>query len=480
MKLSANENNIETLDVDAIIIGKYEGLESGGAFSRLKDRFEDILNLGDFEGKKKQKTLLYNMPGINAKRVVLVGLGKKEDADDETVRIASAKGVKKLRKLGAKTVAIEALNEDGQSTAEGVILGLYEFDELKQKKNDEKKELEEVIFTGTSDQTENWKQGLTIGEAQNQARRLAELPANIATPSYFTEHTKTMFEGVDNISILVHDEKWAEEKKMGAFLSVTRGSDEPAKFLEIRYTGGDDGDQPLIIVGKGITFDTGGISLKPSSGMGAMRGDCGGAAATIGTLLGIAKLQLPLNVIGLTPLTENMPSGRATKPSDVVFASNGKSIEVENTDAEGRLILSDALVYAETFKPHTVIDIATLTGAIGVALGKAFVGSFTRSDELWAEIEKAGMMTHERFWRMPLDKIYRKQIDSTIADMKNSGGRPGGASTAAMFLGEFIEMERWCHLDIAGVMASKKSAYKPKGMAGFPVRALIQFARNLS
>jgi len=214
--------------------------------------------------------------------------------------------------------------------------------------------------------------------------------------------------------------------------------------------------------------------------MGTMRGDCGGAAAMICIVLGIAKLGIPINVIGLSPLTENMPSGKATKPSDVVFASNGKSIEIDNTDAEGRLVLADALVYADSFNPHTVIDMATLTGAIGIALGIHFTGTFTNNDDLWNEINKAGDETWERFWRMPLASEYRRHMDSDLADIKNVGGRLGGACNAAIFLNEFVNCKRWAHLDVAATALpnSRDSTYVPSGMTGVPVRAMLQLARN--
>ena len=211
-----------------------------------------------------------------------------------------------------------------------------------------------------------------------------------------------------------------------------------------------------------------------------MRTDCTGAASVIGILYAVAKLKLNVNAIALAPLTENMPSAKATRPSDVIFASNGKSIEIDNTDAEGRMILSDGLVYAETFNPHTVVDIATLTGSMERALGDIYTGAYTRSDELWSELETAGLATHERFWRMPLDPEYRKKLKSKLADMKNVGGAKGGANIAAMFLSEFISVYRWAHLDIAGFMNVKKSGYLPDGVPGIPVRAMIQFVRNLN
>lgn len=464
---------IESLDVEGIILGFFED-ENHLSFT---DKIQDILDLGDFSGKFKQKLILYNVSGVISKRVLLVGLGAKERVTREKVRVMASLGSRAFRDLGLKKIAIEGLNGDAKSTAEGVVLGLYRFDELKTIDVDKLKTLDEITYVG--DAEEEWIEGIELATGENHARRLAELPSNYATPTYVSEHAKELLKNIENTEVEIHDEKWARKKNMGSFLSVADGSERPAKFLEMRYNGGSDEDKPLVLVGKGITFDSGGISLKPSAGMGNMRGDMGGAAAVIGAMYAISKNKIPINVIGLTPLTENMPSGRATNPSDVVTASNGKTIQVDNTDAEGRLILADALVYAETFDPHTVIDLATLTGAIGVALGNVYMGAFTRSDDLWKEIEEAGLYSHERFWRMPLDKLYKKQLKTPLADMNNVGGRAGGSCTAAMFLGEFIEMERWAHLDIAGVAwTNSVEDYQPKGMTGKPVRAIVALAEK--
>lgn len=473
MQSREETSTLQELEVDGVVVGVYDDLSA--QFGNLKD----YLKIGKFEGKSGQKRLLFNVDDFKSPMVAAVGLGKKDDLTEEDMRVAAANGVKLLRDNGAKTVGIASLG-NAKATAEGVFLGLYRFDELKTLNPEKRPSIEEVVFTGSPEEIEDWLEGKIIAEAQNLARRLGELPSNVATPTFFVEETIKAFKGVDNVKVKAYDKKWAEEQKMGAFLSVAKGSDEPAKFLVIEYEGAEKDQKPLAIVGKGITFDTGGISLKPSQNMGAMRGDCSGAAATIGSLLAIAKLGLNINAVGIAPLTENMPGGHATKPSDVVFASNGKSIEVENTDAEGRMILSDALVYAEkTYDPHTIVDIATLTGAMMIALGDHYIGAFTRSDELWQQLEKAGKKTGEPFWRMPLDKKYRKQIESSIADIKNTGGRPAGSITAAMFLAEFVERERWVHLDIAGMAwASAENGYKPKGNLGVPVRALIELARS--
>ena len=474
MKFNFSNKKINEINDEALVLGVFKD-----DISSKQDLIENvdlssILNLGDFTGKKKQLMLLYNVEGMETKRLLLVGLGKKEKFKSSIARSVSAIAAKNLRSKGLSSFSILQMGEFSRETAEGVILGLYTFDELKEKSTDNN-EIKNVTFIGDGD----FNTGIVISEAQVIARRLTELPANIATPTYVSEEIQKIFKSMDNTDIKIHEEKWALDRKMNSFLSVAAGSDQPAKFAEIKYYGTDKSEKPIILAGKGITFDTGGISLKGGAGMGLMRGDMGGAAAVIGILYAVSKLKLNINVIGLTPLTENMPSGKATKPSDVVFASNGKSIEIDNTDAEGRLILADALVYADEFKPHTVIDIATLTGAMGVALGQHYTGSFVRSDELWQELEHAGIQSDEKLWRMPLDKKYKKQLKSTLADLKNVGGRPAGSVTAAMFLSEFTETKRWAHLDIAGTAwVTSAGDITIKGMTGVPVRALTQFIIN--
>lgn len=305
-----------------------------------------------------------------------------------------------------------------------------------------------------------------------------ETPANHMTPTIFADTVKQRL-GAANVEVVVHDEAWAKEKKMGSFLSVTNGSNEPARFLELTYRGSQD-EQCVALVGKGITFDSGGISLKPSANMDQMRADMGGAANVVSTILALAQLKAPVHVKGFVPLCENMPSGTATKPGDVVYAMNGKSICVDNTDAEGRLILADALCYASTFNPKFILDIATLTGAIKVALGDCVSGVFSSNNKLWETIHEAGSQTGDRVWRMPLFKHYSDQMcDHNGYDLNNLGkGKGGGSCTAAAFLREFVPKGTpWLHVDIAGVMGdcSDQSYTGSKGMSGRPMRTLVEF-----
>ncbi|KAH9956886.1 cytosol aminopeptidase family, catalytic domain-containing protein [Russula dissimulans] len=447
----------------------------------------------------------YNTPrpdpgNIHATAVVSLGEGfdgKAPNARRELVRKAVGSSVKEVKGLGdgAKDIVVDA-SKDAHAAAVAAHLARYKFT-LKTsppssyKPGDEKTVTQELSFQPIQG-SEEWETGVVYADAQNFARTLMELPANLLTPTAFAERVKSEFANVPNTQITVHDEEWAAEKGMRTFLSVTKGTSEPAKLLEIYYNGAAKEDQPIAFVGKGITFDSGGISLKPPAGMKLMRADMGGAAAVVSAALAIAKLRLPVNLVVVTPLCENLPGPSANKPGDIIYAMNGKSIEIDNTDAEGRLILSDALYYTSTtYKPHTLIDVATLTGAIDVALGEIYSGVFSTSDSLWEELRAAGEAEHDRFWRMPLDEDYGPQIHSSNADLCNTGGKKGGSCTAALFLKSFVdgiepkagEVEaplRWAHIDIAGTMeATRPTPYLEKGMTGRPVRALVEWVKCL-
>ncbi|PWZ00296.1 putative cytosol aminopeptidase [Testicularia cyperi] len=451
----------------------------------------------------------------------------------ERVRLAAAKGVKAIRDLGAgpddkgdapveRTIALDAMNSP-HAAATGANLALWNCNHFKTRGKTPAfnkpanvqggKEITVVPAQGAADESAkkalkdsgdevqgavpalSWYTGEVYAHAQNWARELKETPANLMTPTIFCQRVTAAFKNVPNTSVIVHDEDWAREQRMGSFLSVAAGTDEPAKFLEIKYMGSPDNDAaPLSFVGKGITFDTGGISLKPGAGMKLMRADMGGAAAVVASTLAIAQLGIPINVVTVTPLTENMPSGKATKPGDIVVARNGLTIEVDNTDAEGRLVLADALTYvSEVYKPHTLIDVATLTGACVIALGDVYSAAFTEDDSLWNELRTAGEAESDPFWRMPLADVFLKQIQTSNSDLVNTGGRPAGSATAAIFLKQFVvglesrgsaaPTVRYSHLDIAGSMeatGTTANEYQPKGLTGRPVRALIEFARRLA
>ncbi|GAA5876625.1 hypothetical protein JCM8547_002424 [Rhodosporidiobolus lusitaniae] len=449
--------------------------------------------------------------------VVAIGVKQSErkggEAEENTLkeqaRKTAAVATHALKAASSKSFLIDPL-ASAHSAAVGATLASFVWN-LKTT-SDAKAKLEPVEIGLLGEKTEptlesekgkdgrialDWETGKVYGQAQNFARTLMELPANRMTPTIFCETAQKQFEGIEGVTMEAHDLQWAEEKKMGSFISVSRGSDEPLRFLELHYKGAANKDEaPLAFVGKGITFDSGGISLKPGAAMKEMRADMGGAATTLASAWAIAKLKIPINLVLCIPLTENMPSGKATKPGDIVVASNGVTIEVDNTDAEGRLALADALYYASsTYKPHTVVDVATLTGAMMIALGnQVLTGVFTNSDSLWSELDAAGNSERDRVWRMPLDEGYQSQINTTGMDLCNTGGRLGGACTAAIFLKRFVDglivdgtdnenqegLIRWAHMDIAGTMdlAGGDGGYNLKSMTGRPVRTLVEFARR--
>ncbi|PPQ93423.1 hypothetical protein CVT25_004495 [Psilocybe cyanescens] len=459
---------------------------------------------GDKPPKAGTVRTFYNTPASAVTSVSSLGDGfasKSTNLKRELVRKSVGNAVKELKALeGLNKVAVDA-SADPHAAAVAAHLALYNFTLKTSPPSRFNPNLKEPIPEKLSfkplQESKEWERGVIYAQSQNLARTLMELPANMMTPTLFCERVKKEFEGIPNVEIIVRDEAWALEKNMkllqNVFLSVTHGTSEPAKFLEIHYKGAaDKNEQPLAFVGKGITFDSGGISLKPGAGMKLMRGDMGGAATVVSSALAIAKLQLPVNLVVTTPLTENMPGPSATKPGDIFYAMNGKSVEVDNTDAEGRLVLSDAIYYTATeYKPHTLIDVATLTGAVVVALGEIFSGVYATSDELWDNLHTAGEIEHDRFWRMPLDDEYGPQIHSSNADLQNTGGKDAGSCTAALFLKPFAEgieakdgeepAMKWAHLDIAGSMeATRTTPYQNVGMTGRPVRALVEYVRRLT
>uniref|UniRef100_A0A8D0B9K4 Cytosol aminopeptidase n=1 Tax=Salvator merianae TaxID=96440 RepID=A0A8D0B9K4_SALMN len=494
------QKNIHNRSSDAkkgLVLGVFANEKEGGAplFTNAADAFDKLVcgklsELLAVSGPplKKGKTRTFHGMHQDFSSVVIVGLGKKAagvndyenwDEDKENIRTAIAVGCRQVQDLEIPYVEVDPCG-DAQAAAEGAVLGLFEYNELKTKK----KPLTEIQLHGR-DGTDAWQKGLIYAKAQNLARYLMEGPANHITPTRFAAIIEAKLKSVSsNVTVHARDQSWIEKQEMGSFLSVTKGSDEPPVFLEIHYTGSSDANEPpIVFVGKGITFDSGGISIKPSANMDAMRADMGGAATICSAIVAAAELKLPINLIGLTPLCENLPSGKANKPGDVVKAKNGKTIQVDNTDAEGRLVLADALCYAHNFNPKAIVDAATLTGAMDTALGSAATGVFTNSHKLWNLLFEASIVTGDRVWRMPLFDHYTKQVtESQLADLNNIGKyKSGGACTAAAFLKEFVTVPHWAHLDIAGVMGNKDEIpYLRKGMAGRPTRTLLEFATRLS
>ena len=372
-------------------------------------------------------------------------------------------------------------SEYGLAVTEGLILGLYKFDEH-HTKSETTSSFDVTLLAKSRSQfaaiSEGINKGKILAEATNNARTLGNQPANFMTPTLMAQNAESLADKY-NIECQIIEQDEAERLGMGSYLSVAHGSVEPPKFIILKYHGLPRRGNYLTLIGKGITFDTGGISLKPAAGMEAMKWDMSGAAVVINAIAAIAQLKPKINVMAIAPCTENMPSGSATKPGDVFYAMDGQSIEVANTDAEGRLVLADGIAYARKNGATRIIDVATLTGAMGIALGNVRVGGFSNNTRLWNEFENAPTTTGEKYWRLPLDKEYHDQIKSDVADIKNTGGRGAGSITAAKFLEAFAGDTPWIHLDIAGVMnITSTNGEWVKGMSGTPLRTLVQLALN--
>ncbi|KAL0484206.1 cytosol aminopeptidase [Acrasis kona] len=395
----------------------------------------------------------------------------------------AVKALKSDDRKSTKEIKLDALlaGEGYQrQVIEGAVLGTYDYILPDGEQFDSSlKKKPTITINPLTNKSNDWDKVVIYAESQILAATLCETPANLMTPTIFAETMRSKFDSIKNTSVQIHDREWASSLGMESFLTVAKGSDQEPKVLEVNYKGNPNSDQiDLILVGKGITFDSGGISIKPSSGMKDMKGDMGGAACTVSALHGIARLNLPINVISIAFLCENMPSGGAVKPGDVIRAMNKKSIEIDNTDAEGRLILADALCYASTKNPKIIVDCATLTGAVVVALGHAASGVYTNSQSLWQCIDESGQATNDYMWRMPLFKSkFMKQLKSHVAHLNNIGGRPAGSCTAATFLSEFVDfnhVQHWAHIDIAGTSQVSSE------MTGAPTRCLIELASNLN
>jgi leucyl aminopeptidase len=442
----------------------------------------EIIRRGDMEGKLGATLLLHNVRGTLADRVLLVGLGKERDFREREFRSAIRAAVRLLNETGSYE-AVVYLTEEKVKRREvawrvehAVVVAMeavYRFDQMKSQPADVRRPLRKLTLSvpQRSDLTAGEAaaaRGLAIAHGMDLARDLGNLPGNICTPTHLAERAQALAQEL-GFKCEVFDRAKLEELKMGSFLSVTNGSDQPPKFIVLEYFGGPKKQKPLVLVGKGITFDSGGISLKPGNDMDQMKFDMCGAASVLGAFRAVAELKAKVNLIGLVPTCENMPNGKATKPGDVVRSMSGQTIEVLNTDAEGRLILCDALTYAERYEPAAVVDIATLTGAMVIALGHVACGVFSNSDSLGRALLNAGEDAFDRGWQLPLWDDYQEALNSNFADFANIGGRAGGSITAACFLSKFAKKFDWAHLDIAGV-AWKEG--KEKGATGRPVPLL--------
>jgi len=457
--------------------------KSGGLISEL-------IGSRDFEAKPSQISVIYTRGTLPAKRLALVGLGKQKEFDLEKLRAAFASVMRHLRNMNIKEAATSInLNliprkkdQVAQAIVEGSLLGLYQYTPFKTVGREDLKEMEQLnIIADEKDFSlieSAIKKAQIITQAVYFARDLVSAPSNEMTPSVMAQKAREIARR-KNVSCKVLDKNKMKEMGMNALLGVAAGSVEEPKFIILEYAGGKKNMAPIALVGKGLTFDSGGISIKPADKMDEMKTDMSGGAAVMGAIMAAADLQLPLNIIGLVPATENLPGGSALKPGDILKSYSGKTIEVLNTDAEGRLILADALAYAAEFKPVAVIDVATLTGACIIALGDDVIGMLGTDDKLKKEINTAAQATGELVWELPLWESYQELIKSDIADYKNSGGRAAGTITAAAFLSKFAGDYPWVHLDIAGpAWTTKDKAYIPKGASGVTVRLLVEFLRG--
>ena len=458
---------------------------SAAADGAAEGRLAALIKRGDLEDKAGATLLVHDLPGVHAERVLLVSLGKHDEFGDKAYRDALAAAAKAISAGPAKdaVVALADAELSGrdmawrlQQAARILADGAYRFDALKSDKKTRKergaKKLCLLVSCELGAELDTAVlQGHAIASGMALAKDLGNLPGNHCTPTHLAETAESLGKQYKfDVEVLERDDM--EKLGMGSFLSVARGSHQPPKFIVMHYKGGKAKAKPVVLVGKGITFDTGGISLKPAAEMDEMKFDMCGAASVLGTFKAVAQMGLPINLVGLVPTTENMPGGGATKPGDVVTSMSGQTIEVLNTDAEGRLILCDALTYAERFKPECVIDIATLTGACVVALGKIPSGLLANDDELAAEILRRGTESGDRAWQLPLWDEYQDMLKSNFADMGNIGGRYAGTITAACFLSRFAKAYKWAHLDIAGTAWVSGDA---KGATGRPVPLLSSF-----
>jgi leucyl aminopeptidase len=489
MQIKVVNQCITQVATDAIIVNLPQGWDqlagaaaevdqvSGGIISR-------VLAQGEFAGKLNETLTLYPS-GIGAKKLVLVGLGEVEKLNIERIRQVSGSAYKAAAKGKVGTVAtvVHGLGVEGlcpvavaQAVAEGSLLADYHYDQLKAKKRDNC--VSELLLV-TSDDSQltaiekGIKKGVIMAEANNLARDLVNTPGNYMTPTQMAEAAAQVAQAA-NLQLEVLERADMERLGMGCLLGVAQGSAQPPKMIVLRYEG-NPGGETLAIVGKGLTFDAGGISLKPGAGMEAMKDDMGGGAAVIAAMRAIGQLQPQTNVLGIVPCTENLPSGTALKPGDVLRGMSGKTIEIISTDAEGRLILADAVAYAEYLGASRIVDVATLTGACVVALGNVYAGIVANCDQLVADVQAAAAKSGERFWRLPNADDYRELYKSQVADIKNGGARGGGAITGGLIISEFIKEAAWAHLDIAAmVMTDKDQGYQVKGATGFAARTLAE------
>ena len=490
MDISVKTTTAPTNRSACLVVGVYERRKLSTAALELDTAsngyLSKVLQHGDMDGKSEQTLLLHSVDGVAAQRILLIGCGKENEFNLRQFKSALNAAVKILKDHNIRDAVFylselptKDLNQAQRIklAAEVIHHGSYQFTQLKSKNDKPKATLQKVTLNvDDAKYLAKARLAVALGNAVAQgvstARDLGNLPGNICTPAYLATTAQKNAKPYSNMKVKVLKQKDMEELKMGALLSVAKGSRQPPRLIVVEYGGGKKDDKPVVLVGKGITFDSGGISIKPSQAMDEMKFDMCGAASVLGTMVTIGELQLPINVVAIVPSCENMPDGAANKPGDVVTSMSGQTIEVLNTDAEGRLILCDALTYSERYKPRTVIDIATLTGACVVALGKHPCGLLSNNDALAQDLLDSGTRSGDRAWQLPLWDDYQDQLKSNFADIANIGGPQAGTITAACFLSRFTEKLNWAHLDIAGV--AWESGHH-KGATGRPVPLLSQY-----
>ena len=497
MEIKVITGDIAQIEADAIVVNLFEDTTQPGGATAAVDKalggaISSLINRGETKGKFGEINIIHTFGKprqVGAEIVAIVGLGKLQDFNTDKIRGVAGEFCRALRKLNCHKIAtiLHGTGTGGiqpetsaQAITEGALLGLYSFNKYKKPEYEDIEEM--LIVARESGKTPILEQathkGSVVAEATNLARDMINEPANYMTPSRLAEAAEEIANKY-NLEFHVFDSADMEAMGMGALLGVAKGSGQPPKLITLSYKGDEHSEKAIGFLGKGITFDSGGISIKPSEGMDEMKGDMAGAAAVMTALVAIARLKPQINVTAIIPATENLPSGTALKPGDILKAMNGKTIEVINTDAEGRLILADALSYAQKLGLSPLLDLATLTGACCVALGTLYSGIFSNNQNLADKVLKAAERIGERMWQMPMPEEYKEQLKSEIADVKNIGHKYGGAITAALFLAEFADNTPWVHIDIAGTANSEKeSGYIVKGATGIGVRTLVELASS--
>jgi leucyl aminopeptidase len=490
MQFEVWTKGLATLAVDCIVLGIFEEGELSGEAQSVDSaaggRLKKLLARGDFPGRPGETLLLPDLPGIEASRVLLTGLGAKKNFARKSWRKAWSAAMTAIGRTRITSVAVAIDRPDskdlddyyfGRGVAEIAGGSLYRINDLKTGKKPKSPALQRVLAgpvrkTGIEATERGLQHGAAISASQKIQRDLANLPGNVCTPTYLADQARAIAKRHSSLRVQVLDEAAIRKEKMGCLLAVSQGSAQPPRFIVLEHRGGKADAPPVVLVGKGVTFDTGGISLKDPPSMDEMKFDMSGGAAVIASLNLVAELKLPMRVIGLVAAVENMPGSKAVKPGDIATSASGQTVEILNTDAEGRLILADALHYARRFHPAAVVDIATLTGACMIALGHHHSGCMGNDDGLIRELVEAGVRADDRTWQLPVTEEYAEQLKSNFADFANIGGREGGAITAAAFLGKFTQGLKWAHLDVAGI------AYQggaQKGSTGKPTPLLADF-----